>query len=381
MNDLKMRLMVVVAATGSSLAGAGTERGARWGGPDFALRSADAPVVEGGNAPRLVGESLPEPTAGLTLEMLKARRLASVLLPATKARNTPEADSAAFSPAAGTPPKRDPTWIQVPTNTLGTGQPLWMRRDRQAAEARLAQARADIAEREAGWGGLDFAPQSADAAVVAVGDALWFVGESRPELAASSPLESITPRQRAAVLSPATRAGNTPESDAAAIAPAVFTPPTRDPTWIEVPGNTLGTGQPLWMRRDRQAAESRLAQARADIAEREAAQLATQQDDWNNVVVYGPHAPRWVGRNWYRPGLMAPRVGPFVTTIGESDDLYDRAQFEFGRVAAPPISPIIESQQQAQRRFGEVARPPITESQNQRDASQIRLRKGAPLPK
>lgn len=52
-------------------------------------------------------------------------------------------------PAPEARPAGDPTLIEVPSNTLGPGLPLWVRRDHEAASARIARAEADYAEARA----------------------------------------------------------------------------------------------------------------------------------------------------------------------------------------------------------------------------------------
>ncbi|MFN7021337.1 MAG: hypothetical protein ACK4WH_08440 [Phycisphaerales bacterium] len=157
---------------------------------------------------------------------------------------------------------------------------------------------------------------------------------------------------------------------------------------ILVPSNTLGPGEPLWLRSDRQAAESRIARAVAQLAEQEAAR--DPDDDCDGLVVYGPHAPRWAVRAWYRDGLRPPRrTGPgLVQRPDESfnppqptDDVFDRAQLRFAETARPRIQAPIEAQQRAQIRFSEIARPPIARIQNDIDQAQLKLRKDTAKPR
>jgi hypothetical protein len=156
---------------------------------------------------------------------------------------------------------------------------------------------------------------------------------------------------------------------AGGIAVSVPARPVRDPTLIEVPSNTLGPGEPLWVRRDRERAAARIDEARADLAEREAAAYDRDLDRHPGFVIYGPHGPRT-----YRGG----RPGPFRVVERPTDDVFDAAQIQFGRVATPRIGPAIEGQQDAQRRFGRIAAPPIVDTQNNLDKGQLRTRKANP---
>jgi hypothetical protein len=184
--------------------------------------------------------------------------------------------------------------------------------------------------------------------------------------------------------------------------PAAPAPPPRDPTLISVPSNTLGPGTPLWVQREHEAAEVRIAQAEADYASARAAlaQIEAQQaaDDYNNygdgVVVYGPYRPGIYGAIRNRP--MPPRhrverpgeVGnrdhhDDHAVIGQpvDDDPFDAAQREFYDAARPRIGAIIEPQLEAQRRFGNNAYPTkIIGIQNGIDRAVINARRGAPKP-
>lgn len=188
-------------------------------------------------------------------------------------------------------------------------------------------------------------------------------------------LEGLKQQRLRAVIVPSRVRWSTPAAD-----PTAEERP-RDPTLISVPSNTLGPGEPLWIRSDRRAAEARraraeaeLAESRAELAERDADRLADGDD---GVIVYGPHAPRWVRRAWYRPGV---RVGINADRSAPEPDLFDRAQIQFGNTAYPRIGPGIEGQFEAQRRFGRAASPPIIETQNRIDRAQLKTRTGAPLP-
>ncbi|MCC6320692.1 MAG: hypothetical protein IT438_04555 [Phycisphaerales bacterium] len=158
---------------------------------------------------------------------------------------------------------------------------------------------------------------------------------------------------------------------------------------ISVPSNTLGPGEPLWLRSDRQAAEARIARAEADIAAQEAARPI--DDDCDDFVVYGPHVPRSAVRGWYRgvrPPLLRPEHRRGLVRVGTdrhgevaTDDLFDRAQLRFGATAYPRIRGPIEAQQNAQREYARTAQPPIVRIQNDIDKAQLKSRKGAPKPR
>lgn len=77
---------------------------------------------------------------------------------ASAAESAPKAETPAAKPAAAEPaqpastaskptePARDSKLIEVPSNTLGPGVPLWMRREQEQAYTRMTQADADYAE-------------------------------------------------------------------------------------------------------------------------------------------------------------------------------------------------------------------------------------------
>lgn len=157
---------------------------------------------------------------------------------------------------------------------------------------------------------------------------------------------------------------------------------------IVVPNNTLGPGEPLWLRSDRRAAQSRIARAEAQLAEQEAAR--DPDDDCGGPVVYGTRVPRWAVRAWYRDGLRPPRrTGPglvqrpdeSVNPPEQAEDVFDRAQLRFAETARPRIQAPIEAQLRAQLRFSETARPPIARIQNDIDRAQLNLRKDTPKPR
>ena len=240
-------------------------------------------------------------------------------------------------------------------------------------------------------GHLDLGPLTAEIAAAESAVALLEIDASSASLPQADParaptLEELKARRLAHVIIPApARTVSTPTPSSV---PA-SAPPQHDPTLISVPSNTLGPGEPLWVRSDWQAAQARIAQAEAAIVEREAARSI--DDDYDDLVVYGPHAPGWAVRGWYgngiRPhgalgrgrGLVRPIDGGRTTTT--NDDVFDQAQIHFGNVAYPKIGGPIEAQQEAQRRFGATARPPIVRIQNDLDRAQLNMRKAQPKPK
>lgn len=172
--------------------------------------------------------------------------------------------------------------------------------------------------------------------------------------------------------------------------------PARDSTLIEVPSNTLGPGLPLWLRREHEASEARIARAQADYAEALAAAAAYQAqqaadegsyygpyDPYGGVVVYGPHLPGLRGALRARP---VPHVSRAVEGdradrgVPTDNDPFDAAQRGFYENSRPRIGPTIEAQLDAQRRFGRNATPPIADIQRGIDNAVINARRGAPLP-
>jgi len=137
----------------------------------------------------------------------------------------------------------------------------------------------------------------------------------------------------------------------------------------------------MWMRREREQAESRravaeadYAEARADLARVEAQRAA--EDRYSSVatglVIYGPHRPGLRRALINRPTPPAVISRP---TQPQGDDLHAAAQREFSRAATPPIGPIVESQLEAQRRIGAASTPPVVELQKQRDDAVLQIRK------
>jgi hypothetical protein len=234
---------------------------------------------------------------------------------------------------------------------------------------------------------IDLGPVSPDAAVERAAAALLGGDkqtEPAPTRAQTPGLEAVKARRLAHVIIPAP--GPAPSLPTLPTPRPVQTEagnPGRDATLIEVPTNTLGPGEPLWVQSDRQAAEARIARADAQIAEREAARPSYYDDYYDeDVVVYGPHAPSWGVRAWHQPGLRRrPVVTPHGPITTRTDDLFDRAQLKFGRIAYPKNTATVDGQLEAQKKFGEVASPPIARIQKQIDQAQIISRKGAPKPK
>lgn len=164
---------------------------------------------------------------------------------------------------------------------------------------------------------------------------------------------------------------------------AVAAKPERDPTLISVPSNTLGPGEPLWVRREREQATARIAAANASYAEARAslarteAQRAASGDDgdaYRGVVIYGPHRPglHRAVLNRPRPRIFAPAP---AAEAPSADDLHAQAQREFFEASYPRIGPVVEPQLEAQRRFGRLAAPPVIQPQRDRDDAVIRARK------
>lgn len=83
--------------------------------------------------------------------------------PSVQTANAPPAPEAVrqrtSEPAAQ--PARDPTLIEVPSNTLGPGVPLWLLREHAESAARIARANADYAEAVAAEAGYQ-AQRAAD---------------------------------------------------------------------------------------------------------------------------------------------------------------------------------------------------------------------------
>ena len=205
-----------------------------------------------------------------------------------------------------------------------------------------------------------------------------FASISLLALAAQSPADEAKPAAK-------------PEP-AAAVAPAATAPP-RDPTLIDVPTNTLGPGTPLWVRRDQEQAQSRLAKAEADYAEARAdlARVEAQRaaDDRyfsasDGVVIYGPHQPGLSRALFNRPFVPTHIARPISQTTDRAtggindQDPFAAAQFRFFNAANPPIAPIINAQLDSQRRVSMT--PPIIEPQKQRDNTVLNARKPAPKP-
>lgn len=222
-------------------------------------------------------------------------------------------------------------------------------------------------------------------------------GENRPAASSGSAAttqatagqpENATPAPAASPAGEQPQAGDRPRiiivPSTRRPAPPPAPEPPRDPTLISVPSNTLGPGEPLWVRSDRQAAEARAAEAVAAIVEREARSPRYDNERYDPVVIYGPR-----GATVLRGGFIGPHryrfyrgtgLEPGSTTTTVTSDPIDRAQIRFGETARPRIGPAIEANAEAQRRFGETARPRISESQRQRDDAQIRLRKQSTTP-
>ena len=98
---------------------------------DIGPLSPDAAIVQTSEAlAAVMGDTT---KAASDLEAVKAERLSHVIIAAPKSS----------VPKAEVKPERDPTLISVPSNTLGAGEPLWIRSDRQAAQARLESTRRD----------------------------------------------------------------------------------------------------------------------------------------------------------------------------------------------------------------------------------------------
>lgn len=158
----------------------------------------------------------------------------------------------------------------------------------------------------------------------------------------------------------------------------------RDPTLISVPSNTLGAGEPLWVRREREQAAARIAAANASYAEARAAyarveaQRAASDDEDNSyrgIVIYGPHRP-----GLHRAVLSRPRPLVLSPTASDTrnlqeDELHGQAQREFFEASYPRNGPAIEGQLDAQRQFGRMATPPVVQPQRDRDDAVIRARK------
>lgn len=158
--------------------------------------------------------------------------------------------------------------------------------------------------------------------------------------------------------------------------------PERDPTLISVPSNTLGPGEPLWVRREREQAAARIAvasasyaEARAALARAEAQRAASGDDDgaYGGVVIYGPHRP-----GLHRAVLARPRpriFAPAPAAAPPADDLHAQAQREFFEASYPRLGPVVEPSLEAQRTFGRLATPPVIQPQRDRDDAVIRARK------
>lgn len=92
---------------------------------------------------------------------------ADMAAPSVQPASAPPAPSAAPAAAperTSTPaaqPARDPTLIEVPSNTLGPGVPLWLLREHAESAARIARANADYAEAVAAEAGYQ-AQRAAD---------------------------------------------------------------------------------------------------------------------------------------------------------------------------------------------------------------------------
>jgi hypothetical protein len=134
-------------------------------------------------------------------------------------------------------------------------------------------------------------------------------------------------------------------SPAPAIAASI---PPRVSGAIEVPSNTLGPGEPLWMRRERESAEARLAVARADDAERHArAPLEERRfGAWTSGGGIGGVFPG--GRVFH--GGVHPDMPPIGTTF-RFNDRTGAAQRGFANAATPPIGGIVGGQLDAQRKI------------------------------
>lgn len=220
--------------------------------------------------------------------------------------------------------------------------------------------------------GVISAGDDAPAPAVAASPATGVPIASRPAEAATTP---STPAAETGVATAEIRVQVRPEVIAAK--------PERDPTLISVPSNTLGPGEPLWVRREREQAAARIAaanasyaEARASLARTEAQRAASGDDDegYRGVVIYGPHRAGLHRAVLSRPRPRISAPAPVAESM-PADDLHAQAQREFFEASNPRIGPVAEPQLEAQRTFGRLAAPPVIQPQRDRDEAVIRARK------
>lgn len=156
---------------------------------------------------------------------------------------------------------------------------------------------------------------------------------------------------------------------------ASTTSATRSDGLIEVPSNTLGPGEPLWKRREREDAARKLAQAEADYAADLAERADREFDIRERSARYGyypyhhggfySHSSYWP-RHW--PTHGEGPTGPVTTTITRFNDLGSEAQRNFADAAYPRNQfEIDEARSRAILQFGRDAEPNIRDAQRARD--------------
>lgn len=160
---------------------------------------------------------------------------------------------------------------------------------------------------------------------------------------------------------------------------------TRNDGLIDVPSNTLGPGESLQQRNERISAENRRIDAEAAIAQRESARSAPRDDDRDTLIVFGSGGRGlWYGGGYggYGWNNWRGRSNGIVRsqTTGFEDDIHGQALKNFSDAAGAAIIDTDALHRNAILNFGQVSTPPLIEQQNQRDQSQINIRKAQPAP-
>ncbi len=158
--------------------------------------------------------------------------------------------------------------------------------------------------------------------------------------------------------------------------------PARSDGTIAVPDNTLGPGEALWQRREREDADRKFAAAEADLA-RAAAQRAENiaNADRGYSFLGGGY---YTGGGYFSGGWRSgyPELhglrGPLVTTITHDDSLGSTAQRAYAEAAYPRLNGTTEARDEAVRRFGRDATPPIARIQDDVDRAHLNAHKEQP---
>ncbi len=147
----------------------------------------------------------------------------------------------------------------------------------------------------------------------------------------------------------------------AAAAPLPQSTPSMISGAIEVPNNTLGPGEPLWVRRERESAETRIRIAQAEQAESLARSAEDERDgraryfgggrSFGGGGFYGGGGfinPGWNVR--YSGGRGIEQLPP-SGTVQTFNGQFDSAQRAFNRASQPPIGGIVGGALDAQRKI------------------------------